>query len=214
MSRAKEFSLSEEERVSIRDRIEKKTVKQKCHYTDMSDCWDWSGSLDPQGYGYISVRNQTRKAHRIAYAAYFSDIPDGYCVCHRCDNPKCTNPEHLFLGTELDNARDRKKKGRQQCGDNHYSRRYPEKLARGERHFSRTQPDRVARGDRNGARTKPEKVNKGESHGMAKLSEINVLEIRSRHLNGTSTKLLASEFCVTRDAIANIVKRRSWKHIP
>lgn len=193
------------------------------------ECWEWKASKSKSGYGDFWLNGKNVRANRAAWVIANGSIENGLCACHKCDNPGCCNPSHLFLATSEENTLDRHLKGRtargdsngarlhrdrMPRGDNHYSRTNPEKLARGDTHFSKTKPERLARGERNGARTKPEKVNKGESHGMAKLSEINVLEIRSRHLNGASTKLLASEFCVTRDAIANIVKRRSWKHIP
>lgn len=78
-----------------------------------NDCWEWIGSLDPKGYGSFGIQGRTRKAHRVAYELHHAtEIPSGMHVCHSCDNPKCCNPSHLWLGTNADNHRDMAKKGR------------------------------------------------------------------------------------------------------
>ena len=76
------------------------------------ECWDWMASTDHGGYGRFGLDGRTSAAHRIAWQLVEGDLPDGMRVCHHCDNPGCCNPEHLFVGTDLDNARDRDKKGR------------------------------------------------------------------------------------------------------
>jgi len=78
-----------------------------------SPCWMWTSAKTPQGYGYITIkRGKSKKAHRISYEIHCGPIPDGQQVLHRCDNPPCVNPEHFFLGTNLDNVRDKVSKGR------------------------------------------------------------------------------------------------------
>lgn len=80
-----------------------------------SGCLVWQGAVTPDGYGKCCRRVGGVKyhlAHRWAWAEEYGDIPDGMLVCHTCDNPPCCNPEHMFLGTDEDNARDRAAKGR------------------------------------------------------------------------------------------------------
>ena len=75
-----------------------------------TECWLWQGSVRPQGYGYI--RDFPNSAHRKAWELTYGAIPNDLHVLHRCDNPPCVNPSHLFLGTVQDNAQDKVRKGR------------------------------------------------------------------------------------------------------
>jgi hypothetical protein len=82
---------------------------------ELSQCWIWTGSLCRNGYGCIRFRNNTKietLSSRVVWIITYGNIPEGMCVCHKCDNPPCVNPDHLFLGTYKDNNRDRKNKGR------------------------------------------------------------------------------------------------------
>jgi DNA-binding transcriptional regulator YiaG len=76
-------------------------------------CWEWSAGKFADGYGAIWTSGTVRRAHRVSYEIHCGSIPDGLHVLHRCDNPICINPEHLFLGTNADNAADKTAKGRQ-----------------------------------------------------------------------------------------------------
>ena len=76
------------------------------HRLAIDGCWEWKRSKTKFGYGQFTVNKIHILAHRMAYAIFYGEVPTSLCVLHRCDNPSCVNPEHLFLGTYLDNNRD------------------------------------------------------------------------------------------------------------
>ena len=78
----------------------------------MNNCIEYKGHKIPSGYGTTKVGGKTVYAHRRAWEIVNGSIPEGLCVLHKCDNPSCINPEHLFLGTQLENIEDRNSKGR------------------------------------------------------------------------------------------------------
>lgn len=76
-------------------------------------CWEWVGAIADTGYGIFTVSTKIHvSTHRFSYQLHYGTIPDGLWVLHRCDNRRCVRPDHLFLGTALDNVRDMDKKGR------------------------------------------------------------------------------------------------------
>lgn len=81
-----------------------------------SSCWTWSGRIGDRGYGQFDDGDRTLRAHRVAWTLTRGEIPAGMQVLHRCDNPACVRPDHLFLGTHDDNMRDMAAKGRQRGG--------------------------------------------------------------------------------------------------
>jgi len=90
--------------------------------TQPTACWEWNGRRRATGYGVFDGKG----AHRFSYTVHVGPIPDGLHVLHRCDNPPCVNPDHLWLGTQADNMRDMREKGR----DNRTAR------SRGEAHHA------------------------------------------------------------------------------
>ena len=153
-------------------------------------CWEWQSVLSPSGYGNFYLNKKTRSAHRIAYLFYHKKQVGNLSICHKCDNRKCVNPNHFFLGTHKDNAIDAKKKGR------------------------------LATGLRSGKYTHPELVQKGAAHGMSKLTDEQVLEIRTLYVRSAPNKRrgmfqseLAEKFGVSQILISLIVRRKIWTHI-
>lgn len=138
-------------------------------------CWEFQGARSGGRYGAFRLKKfgPTLGAHRISYVLSNGPIPEGQYVFHKCDNPACVNPEHLFLGTAKQNWEDAVQK-------------------------RRISPAKPALGIRNPG---------------SKLTEAQVIEIRSLRGSGEQTKRLAARFGVSKSAITEITTRRTWTHI-
>lgn len=86
---------------------------------EISKCWNWMKARNGDGYGYVWHEGKMERASRASFIAFVSPIPEGKLVLHKCDNRACINPDHLFLGSHMDNAKDRDLKQRQAKGDTH-----------------------------------------------------------------------------------------------
>ena len=78
------------------------------------NCWEWTGKKQSSGHGQVILHRGAKQlgAHRVSWEIHNGSIPKGMYVCHKCDNPSCMNPDHLFIGTNLDNIKDMWAKGR------------------------------------------------------------------------------------------------------
>lgn len=200
-------------------------------------CWNWAQHLGHNGYGQVNYQCRKSSAHRVAYQVFIGSIPAGMCVLHSCDNRKCVNPDHLFLGTNADNQRDMRAKGRQ------FKARGE---AAGQAKLTETQVKEIrvkrSQGVSNNCLAEFYGVSshtisqivqgriwkhvpfppdliirdwrlRGEENVHAKLREAQILEIRRLFLEGFTRRQLAEMFGVTRYAIASIIRRKTWKHL-
>jgi len=89
-------------------------VWNKINIKGENECWEWVSGLTEAGYGRMRINHIKYMSHRIVWELTFGSIPNNLCVLHHCDNRKCCNPKHLFLGTHIDNVIDKVNKNRQQ----------------------------------------------------------------------------------------------------
>lgn len=146
-------------------------IPSHCSY--LGNCWPFLGATLRGGYARFYDGEKGRKAHRWSYQHHYGPIPDGMLVCHRCDNPPCVRPDHLFLGTNGDNMADKKAKGRNCYGDANGSRKFLDRRPR------------------------------GESSPVARLSDAQAIEIfRTYHAGGVTQRALAEAYNISPQTVS------------
>lgn len=184
------------------------------HCPELGACWVWTRSKHTFGYGKIGINYKTFGTHCVAWELTYGPIPDGQWVLHKCDNPPCVRPDHLFLGTQADNMADRDAKHRLPTGDAHWSRRNPERVARGLRSGKYTKPEATPRGERHGLRKHPELAARGERANKSTLTEQDVRDIRRLYAERQANMYeLAARYGISRPAVGYIIKRKTWQHV-
>lgn len=201
-------------------------------FTD--NCWEWAGPTDKDGYGIFRGEFEGvayQRAHRYSWALHNKqNIPKGILACHKCDNPRCVNPDHIFLGTGADNMRDKIEKGRQ---------RAPKGAAAYHSILSEAQAQAVLADPRAYAVIAADYGVKASTIGSIKArvswthldgEAVKNPHARSSNRRGKGTKLtaeivkaikastepgkqLAERYGVSPQLITNIRKRRTWAHI-
>lgn len=164
---------------------------EKVDKRSTNECWEWKAHT-VRGYGVFALTHfKSVRANRFSYELEYGKIPNGMLVCHTCDNPKCVNPKHLFLGTHQDNMTDKVNKGRQAKGDKHGAKLHPERFQ-----FLH-------------AKGAPQ----GSKNTRTHLTENNVIEIKKLLKTNISMAAIGKKFGVTRFVIWKIKVGLAWSHI-
>lgn len=207
------------------------------HVEKTATCWLWTGSVDKDGYGKYG---KLEKAHRLSWLLHYGLLPDNLLVCHHCDNPPCVRPEHLFLGTNSDNQQDAIRKGRKYMpqGEECSWTRVPEedieavfrlvgtlsqRLIAQRLGLSQGYVSELLAGSARRATTQylsapsPEalgRFTRGDDHPRAQLRAHDIIPIFQEAIRGASARMIASTRTVTYRAILDVLKRRTWTHVP
>jgi hypothetical protein len=158
-----------------------------------SGCWEWT-TRGPGGYGRFKAGGKNLLAHRVSWEINVGPIPDGLLVLHRCDNPPCIRPSHLFVGTQKDNLRDMQAKGRGLSQVHQKAIRHPT----GDDHWTHKYASRVRR---------------GEQHHNSKMTADQVRELRALSKDGWTLARLAERFGIRISTASYIVRRETWRDL-
>ena len=187
-------------------------------------CWEWTGGRMPSGYGQISFMGRPQGAHRLAYQFAIGDIPAGFSILHRCDNPPCCNPAHLFTGTARDNAQDALAKGRFVVGErNGYAKLSDSDIASIKHLYAigaYTQTELAKKYGVYQSTIQRRVDGKGKgwnflatNNPSSKLSSEIVRDIRLRCSQGERQNAIARSLGISPGTVCDIIKGRTWAHL-
>ena len=170
------------------------TCSKNCRLMDgikisENDCWEWQKAI-VNGYGKLRFKNKFFSVHRVSYEMFKGEISKGFFVCHSCDNKKCVNPGHLWLGTHEDNMKDASKKGRMiGTTGQKLSKETKRKISLNHADF------------------------KGEKSCRSKLKDKDVYAIKELLKTDMTLKEIGSLYGVSKHAIHNIKTGKRWRHL-
>jgi hypothetical protein len=186
------------------------------------ECWEWTRATN-KGYGAMAVHgSRMRQAHVVAWELHHGKpLPEGKILRHTCDNPPCTNPAHLILGTHKENSHDRLERGREAYNGKGFRHRTPEEVTEMRRlHSEGVSAGEIAR-QFGCSHVTAIRICKAEvladgtrgRHVRAKLSDDQVREIRQRCADGESQQAVADSFGIDQTTVSLIVRFRTYKDV-
>ena len=213
-------------------KIPKKRTKQfsgKFEIDPKTGRWEWTSSKNSQGYGHITIMNDHYRAHRVSYAFAYGKIPDGKIICHKCHNPSCIRPDHLYAGTYVDNAQDAVDRGTigelgkenaKEIREKYSTGNYIQSDLANEYGISNSLVCHVIKGKKWKSAGGPmgedidkiARANERNSSGPAKLTPEDVIVIRGKYNTGNYERdELADEYEVDVTNINKIINWETWK---
>lgn len=203
------------------------------HVQKTDGCWCWTAALNREnGYGRFKVHGKMVGAHRFSYMLSYGPIPEGLVICHKCDNPPCVRPDHLFPGTHKDNGRDKVEKGRALSGIRNAFAKLTDEQVSEIRHLdisgipqreialrfslAQTTVSRIVRASawrhiaHDPVVSGRDRTARGERQGSSKLTAAHVLKIRDLAASGELQVNIARQFRIGANQISRIVHRKGW----